>query len=459
MRNAHRLPFRPRRILTTIICAGVAGLAAHHPAGGQQMDDGAPQPLIAFAASEASANRSALSTEGAAALKTIRSDPAASGLRIGHSVRAAIAAAVDARALSIVVPSASEASETSANAADARAPSSVAPSAPEASANAADALIAFTGVRVEHGDEGMVSLYARDDATDSEVALVVQGPDVLGSIRRGAAVYKVHPLGGGLTAVYRYDTSQLRRHSPSWRELMRMNRWMRGQALDAKPRDSPEASGAAADTGDVIDVLVAYTPAARAAAGNIDLFIQFAIDNTHRVYGNSRLGLRLRLVHKYQTSYTRDPSDMTKDLYRLTYASNDRVDGERPDPDGHMDEVHDLRDRYGADLVALIVGRSTRGACGMAWTPDFGMYPDFDWSESGFSVTAQNCETSTYRTFAHEIGHNQGAQPRSGQYVRATSVQASLFSDLHLPPRPLQRCPRLAHHHELRLEHPGSLPA
>ena len=385
----------PRRIpMAATVCAIAAAvaLAACHPvAGAQQADGAAAPPIIVFApehAAGASANLSALTAEQAATLETIRSDPAASGIRLGRSAPTAIAAVPAERAFSIPVPAPS---------------ASGAPPSGASPETAGAAVLAFTGVDVEHsssspggggspGDgEDLVSLYARDDATDSEVALVIQGPDVLGSIRRGAEVYKVHPLGDGLTAVYRYDTSRLRRHPPGWGRFMRRNERMRRQAPQA-----PAASGAAADTGDVIDVMVAYTPAARAAAGNIDTFIQFAIDNAHRIYRNSGIGFRLRLVHKYQVSYT-EHSDMGTDLDRLT------------DFDGMMDEVHGLRDRYGADLVALIVGRSSNGTCGIAWVPDFGRYPDSDLSRLGFSVTAHNCETATVHTFAHEIGHNQGA--------------------------------------------------
>ena len=381
--NEHQPSIALRRIpMAAIGCAFAAALFAYHPvAGAQQADGAAAHPIIVFAqehAADASASLSALTAEQAATLDTIRSDPAASGIRFGRSAPAAIAAALDARALSMVVP---------------------APSASGAPPETADAVIAFTGVDVEHSGEDLVSLYARDDATDSEVALVVQGPDVLGSIRRGAEVYKVHPLGDGLTAVYRYDTSQLRRHPPGWGRFMRRNEPMRRQAPqapDAPPPGAAGTSGAATDTGDVVDLLVAYTPRARSAAGNIDAFIQFAIDNTHRIYRNSNIGFRLRLVHKHQVNYT-EHSNMGVDLDRLT------------DIDGTMDEVHGLRDRYGADLVALIVGRSSNRVCGVAWVPDFGTAPDFDFSEQGFSVTAHNCETNTYHTFAHELGHNQGA--------------------------------------------------
>ena len=387
--NEHQPSIAPRRIpMAATVCAIAAAvaLAAYHPvAGAQQADDAAAPPIIVFApehAAGASANLSALTAEQAATLETIRSDPAASGIRLGRSASAAIAAVPAERAFSIPVP----------------APSASGASPSGASPETADAVLAFTGVDVEHSSsspadgEDLVSFYARDDATDSEVALVVQGPDVLGSIRRGAEVYKVHPLGGGLTAVYRYDTSQLRRHPPGWwRFMRRRNESMRRQAPQA-----PAASGAAADTGDEIDVMVAYTPAARAAAVNIDTFIQFAIDNAHRIYRNSGIGFRLRLVHKHQVSYTEHPN-MGMDLDRLT------------DVDGMMDEVHSLRDRYGADLIALIVGRSRDGTCGIAWVPDFGAGPDLDWSEQGFSVTAHNCETATLHTFAHELGHNLGA--------------------------------------------------
>ena len=380
--NEYQPSIALRRIpMAAIGCAFAAALLAYHPAAGAQQADGAAaHPIIVFAQEPAAgASPSALSAEQAATLDTIRADPAASGIRIGRSAPTAIAAALDARALSMVVP---------------------APSASGASPETADAVIAFTGVDVEHSGEDLVSLYARDDATDSEVALVVQGPDVLGSIRRGAEVYKVHPLGDGLTAVYRYDTSQLRRHPPNWNEFMRKNEAMHRQAPrapDAPPPGDAGTSGAAADTGDVIDLLVAYTPAARTAAGNIDTFIQFAIDNTHRIYRNSNIGLRLRLVHKHQVNYT-EHSNMLTDLRRLTTTD-----------DGTMDEVHGLRDRYGADLVALIVGRETNNWCGFGWIPDFGKFPDYDWSEYGFSVTAHNCETATFHTFAHELGHNQGA--------------------------------------------------
>ena len=330
--------------------------------------DTAVAPIILFEpGSAAKADRSTRSDQDNVTLAAIRADPAASAIRIGRSDLAAIASALQARALSIVVP---------------------------AVADAPEAAFSFTGVDVRHHADDLVSLYARDAATDSEVALVGQGEDLIGSIRRGDEIWQVRPLGGGLTAVYRHDASLHRAHPEDRGAFLLRNERRQKQA---PLRDDPKTSDAAGDTGDIIDVLVAYTPAARNAVGNIDAFVRFAIENTHRIYRNSAIGLRLRLVHQHMVHYG-EYTDMGVDHERLSEAD-----------DGQMDEIHLLRDHYGADLVALIVSGVDELVCGLGWLPDFGRFPDRDLSHMGFSVIAADCETIARHTFAHEIGHNQGA--------------------------------------------------
>ena len=392
MANDSRAPIEPGLIPPGIVCAcAVALLVAHHPIVDAQQAGGANSPpLVVFAPSRAGADQAPLAADAAATLETIQSDPSASDIQIGHGNPEPVIAA---RALSLALPSASDACTDSGQRA-----------------------IDFTDIEVEYNEDDLVSLYARDDTTDSEISLVIQGPDVMGSVRCGDETWKVHPLGGGTTAVYRFDASQLRQHPEGWGEFI-SNDWkefleswnglMQRQAPDTTPRGAPEVG---ADAGDEIDVLVAYTPAARRAAGNIDTFIQFAINNTHRAYGNSSIGLRLRLVHKHQVSYAQH-SDMEVDLDRLTFNSTFSFsDGTRPDPEGYMDEVHGLRDRHGADLVVLIVAAQADRTCGIAWVPPFDdsrfntVLPAL-----GFSVVAHNCEAVDHFTFAHELGHNQGA--------------------------------------------------
>ena len=140
--------------------------------------------------------------------------------------------------------------------------------------------------------------------------------------------------------------------------------------------------GAGSDA--TIDIAVVYTPAAREAAGGavgIEAEIDLWIAETNQAYAASGVDLRLALVARSEVAYTEiDPND----VYRLADPS-----------DGHLDEVHALRDDVGADLVHLIVSYSVNyGVCGIA----AGI-------PSVFGLTLLDCGGIV---FAHEIGHNLG---------------------------------------------------
>ncbi len=131
-----------------------------------------------------------------------------------------------------------------------------------------------------------------------------------------------------------------------------------------------------------IDVAVVYTPAAREAAGGaaaVEAAIDLMIAETNHAYAASGMDLRLALVARSEVSYTETGG---QDVYRL-----------RDPSDGHMDEVHDLRDEVGADLVHLILGEAP-GLCGIA----AGI-------PSVFGLTVLECGGIV---FAHELGHNLG---------------------------------------------------
>ena len=255
-----------------------------------------------------------LSADQAATLESIRSDPAAIDVRIGQAYPGAVRIA---GALSLVVP-------------------------PASGANAA-VTVSFHDLDIELRSEHDYSLHARDEASGSEVSLVVMEPDVLGTIRRGADEYRVHPLGGGLTAVYRYDSSRL--------ELQSEDDVAAGEAKDqyfasagntVRPPGPPAASE---DGAPVIDVLFAYTWQARIESGNVGALILHAIDQINRIFANSRIRARVRLVYSYQTGYAQNENLYT-DLSHLL----------SPD-DGQLDETHAMRDRYGADFIVLMRGR------------------------------------------------------------------------------------------------------
>ena len=163
-------------------------------------------------------------------------------------------------------------------------------------------------------------------------------------------------------------------------------------------RDAPRApvqTSSCSDDGSVIDVLVIYTAAARSAAGGvsaIEALIHAAVDASNHAYDHSEINTQLRLVHVAPTDYVESSGSFSPDLNRL-----------RDTDDGDMDEVHDLREQYGADMVALM--REGGGSCGIAYIMT-NLSTGF--ASSAFSVTRRSCAVGNL-TFAHELGHNMGS--------------------------------------------------
>ncbi len=138
--------------------------------------------------------------------------------------------------------------------------------------------------------------------------------------------------------------------------------------------------GAEADV--MIDVATVYTAAAREAAGGtaaIEAVIDLMIAETNEAYAASGVSHRMALVARSEVAYA-ETGDSALDLGRLEDPS-----------DGHMDDVHALRDRTGADLVHLLFDEGD--VAGLA-------------SRGGpFGLTCLGCGGET---FAHETGHNLG---------------------------------------------------
>ena len=132
-----------------------------------------------------------------------------------------------------------------------------------------------------------------------------------------------------------------------------------------------------------IDVAVVYTAAARAAAGGVSAIeaeIDLMVAETNQAYETSRVNHRVALAGRAEVAYSETRSG-DLDLDRLLDPS-----------DGQLDDVHDLRDRTGADLVHMIVSE-TENICGIAVRPGV------------FSLSLHGCGGLT---FAHELGHNMG---------------------------------------------------
>tara|TARA_A100001015_G_scaffold274879_1_gene331634 strand:- start:305 stop:6523 length:6219 start_codon:yes stop_codon:yes gene_type:complete len=169
-----------------------------------------------------------------------------------------------------------------------------------------------------------------------------------------------------------------------------------GSALPPDPRRSGQIARTWR-TGDakLIDLLVVYPDEVLDEAGGesaLSAAVLGAVADANLCYRNSGLDLRLRLVHLVETIY--DPSGvLDTDLSRINEPT-----------DGYMDEVHGIRDHYGADLVALLTtpGGGTGGLANTMSTPSL------NFADSGFSVSVWDQIGAPSYTLAHEIGHNMG---------------------------------------------------
>lgn len=195
-----------------------------------------------------------------------------------------------------------------------------------------------------------------------------------------------------------------------------------------------------------IDVLIPYTANAKAWAessestfNTIDEVISKAMGLSQTALDNSETHIKLRLVHYYETGYNFDSLEKIGEnnpayvsagdhLRRLTrnednsfnLCSSEDSDCQESDFNGFFPDAHDLRDEYGADVVAAILSEPNTG--GLAWSGN---------STSGsqayaFSVNRVQQVGSGY-TLIHEIGHNLGNAHARNQSTSEASEFGGLF--------------------------------
>ncbi|MGQ0628943.1 MAG: M12 family metallo-peptidase [Phycisphaerales bacterium] len=166
----------------------------------------------------------------------------------------------------------------------------------------------------------------------------------------------------------------------------------------------PPLSGACScgDDQSIVDVLVAYTPAALAGAGGLAALqarISDAFAATNAAFVNSGVTtgpggqavnrLQVRMVGLVPIAYDEVAPQWLNHLERVTSPN-----------DGIMDGIHAMRTSANADLVSLVVedARFTGGAAYYA------VYTE----QSAFSVMNWRAFGGGSLTFAHELGHNFG---------------------------------------------------
>jgi metallopeptidase family M12-like protein/VCBS repeat protein len=221
-----------------------------------------------------------------------------------------------------------------------------------------------------------------------QAILVVHDGEITGHIQSGLNIYEITPIGGGVQAIAKIDQSISPPDDPDDASEPSVS--------PPGSRAQPEANSGTAATPTQVDILIAYTTNAKNAyGGNIVSLAQLSVDQANTAYNNSNAGVVMRLVGTMEVAYNERGN---------VAARNDVTNGV-----GVLAEVHQRRDRLGADLVSLFT--AARDWCGYAWI-------NSDQSRA-YSSVRYNCAARWY-TFAHEIGHNFGA--RHDTYVDPTNT-------------------------------------
>lgn len=148
--------------------------------------------------------------------------------------------------------------------------------------------------------------------------LVVNGNNVTGSIRAESRSYIVQPLGAGFHAVIELDPSGFPPDEPEefHHDSAREDAGRHHQTAVSNP-----GKGASNAGGEVVDLLVVYTPGAASASGDINGLINGAVDITNAGFGNSLVPAAVAKVHQAQVSYTAS-GNVGIDVARLAGASD-----------------------------------------------------------------------------------------------------------------------------------------
>ncbi len=155
------------------------------------------------------------------------------------------------------------------------------------------------------------------------------------------------------------------------------------------------------NSGDTITLMIVYTPAAaswsKTNETDINNTINLLMAKAQLALDNSKTATTLKLVYSSQVNYTELNS--IEDLFNLTNTM-----------DGLMDNVHQLRDKYGADLVVLLEDIDFSGGRSWILNSTLGL-PSY-----AFSISRVQQVSWTYTTI-HEIAHNLGCSHNKLQNV------------------------------------------
>lgn len=210
------------------------------------------------------------------------------------------------------------------------------------------------------------------DAT-SAVTMTWKGDVLSGSVQTGGDLYRVSTR-SGVAVIDQLDPNRFGVELPP----VSLPEDAAGRAAAADAPVQPAA-------GEIVDVYVYYTAAARGAPGGqaqIEALIAQGIADSNAAYAASGMQASVRLVGTSELAgFVEDPANMGTDLSNFRNSAM----------------AQNTRNAFNADLMHLVLGGQSN-ACGVAY-----LGPSVN---ASYGVSSHDC-FSQY-TFTHEMGHNFG---------------------------------------------------
>lgn len=124
------------------------------------------------------------------------------------------------------------------------------------------------------------------------------------------------------------------------------------------------------DPSDSFDIMYVYTMEARIKAGGTSAIrnkIITAFNRINESFENSEIDLHANLVHMEEINYSEPNTtyDNASERWNKFIQIHDRLVGRN---DGYMDEIHELRNKYSADFVHLVLAMDGGLGTGAAYT-------------------------------------------------------------------------------------------
>jgi hypothetical protein len=227
-------------------------------------------------------------------------------------------------------------------------------------------------------------------ADGSQVILAVAGGVLTGTVKLSGRTYSVRKIDAS------YQIAEINTAVVPGDEIETPRGVVGAGQLPLAEAARSTALAASSESGDAFDLLLYYTTAVKSAAGGtgpLNSLIAASIAEVNAAYAASGVSMRVRLVGALELAYA-DSGSTATDLEAL----------------GANPEVRAARDRYGADVVSLLVLRDpTSSGRGYVTISQGMVFPDF-----AYNVVVHYANAGYILSLAHELGHTFGCLHEAG---------------------------------------------